>query len=96
MQYTYVRLALKFLLLTVGSQSKENVAEAKEASAYTESQSEEVSDEIEIMQDVAVDVGNDENVMAYELLHGADADSDYISDFDSDEDANAIFDMIKK
>ena len=45
------------------------------------------------MQDVAVDVGNDENVMAHE----ADADSDYTSDFDSDEeDANAIFDIIKK
>ena len=49
------------------------------------------------MQDVAVDVGNDENVMADELVHEADADSDYTSDFDGDEeDASAIFDMIKK
>ena len=61
------------------------------------SQSDEVSDEIEIMQDVPVDVGNDEHIMACELVHETDADSDYTIDFDSDgEDINAIFDMIKK
>ena len=76
-----------------GSQTMENIKHAKEAATVIEANtSQEVEDEVEMVQEMdAVEV------IEYDLVEDAEEDSDYKSDFDSEEeDSNDIFDKIAK
>ena len=76
-----------------GSQTMENIKHAKEAATVIEANtSQEVEDEVKMVQEMdAVEV------IEYDLVEGAEEDSDYKSDFDSkEEDSNDIFNKIAK
>ena len=76
-----------------GSQTMENIKHGKEAATVTEANtSQEVEDEVEMVQEMdAVEV------IEYDLVEDAEEDSNYKSDFDSEEeDSNDIFDKIAK
>ena len=83
-----------------GGQSKDNVKESKEVAAQHEAGSQEagdlegkVEDEVEMIQDVEA-AANDENI-EYELVEDADDDSNYQSDYDSEDDnTNDVFNKI--
>ena len=71
----------------------ENIKHAKEAATVIEANtSQEVEDEVEMVQEMDV-----VEVIEYDLFEDAEEDSDYKSDFDSEEeDSNDIFDKIAK
>ena len=76
-----------------GSQTMENIKHVKEAATVIEANtSQEVEDEVEMVQEMdAVEV------IEYDLVEDAEEDSDYKSNFDSEEeDSNDIFDKIAK
>ena len=75
------------------SQTMENIKYTKEAVTVIEaSTSQEVEDEVEMVQEI--DAVED---IEYDLVEGAEEDSDYKSDFDSkEEDSYDIFDKIAK
>ena len=75
-----------------GSQTMENIKNAKEATVIEVSTSQEVEDEIEMVQEM--DAVED---IEYDLVEDSEEDSDYKSDFDSEEeDSNDTFDKIAK
>ena len=80
-------------------QSKENIKDSKEVAVHDEAINAEVSGEAPVEDEVAMiqdEEENNENI-EYELVENAEDDSDYNSDFDSEEeDMDEIFEKISK